>query len=854
MVNKCRVQGCKSNYQGHASAAVFKIPEDTELKQRWIKFLDRKDIHELKNVFVCEKHFAEKYLRRNNNRVRLINSLLPVPTLRTGTSETTASSFSSTSLALRKPPTERVFQKCEFSKFQSQDSIDSFSHIDESLLKVLQNDFQCSKFEDHVVFYKTEWNQLSVPEVTYCIRVDSDLHVKLFYKGSPLPLPAWFRKGGRGAKLTSKSMLQNFISYIKREVEKHEGIFEELQQLRYKKCPVYSASLIRYALSLRYTSLPAYKLLLEKFKLPSLSFLSKLTSGNIDVAKSAKVLRENNIMSDDVILLFDEIYLQKCEEYVGGATYGVNENGDLYKGMVCFMIVGLKNNVPYVLKTVPETQIKGDWLKDEMVKCIDVLQNIGFKVRAVVCDDHQSNVSAYKNLLRSYGSSEENLSMEYNDQKIYLCFDTVHLVKNIRNNLLNRRRFIFPPFQFDGFYDPVIVPGGEISWHLFHQVFKQDKKMHANLKTATKISAKVLHPGNCKQSVPVALAIFHPSTSASIKYYFPERKDAAQFLHLINVWWTISNSKDRFNSSYQLGNAAVPGDNKPQFLRALADWIENWDSEKIRNAERFTLTAQTSYALRRTLRCHAALIEDLLDDGYNYVLTARFQSDPIERRYGQYRQMSGGRFLISAKDVCCSEKILKIKCLVSEGFDIDDSFKITTDYTCEKEELISCLRSTLGDDGNAVSLEENSKEVSDTIAGYIAHKAPKYCKECCYDQLICKDAIGESNSYIKILSRGGLKIPSEALRACVAHGFAILDASSDQMQKSTMPSRYAAESVLEEFLTDEVLLCEKHKDKFFQRMIRVLTNVFFNNKRKRSADSEVKDKVAAFKRNKRDKN
>ena len=31
----------------------------------------------------------------------------------------------------------------------------------------------------------------------------------------------------------------------------------------------------------------------------------------------------------------------------------------------------------------------------------------------------------------------------------------------------------------------------------------------------------VLHPGNCKQSVPVALAIFHPSTSAAIKNYFP---------------------------------------------------------------------------------------------------------------------------------------------------------------------------------------------------------------------------------------------------------------------------------------------------------------------------------------------
>ena len=33
--------------------------------------------------------------------------------------------------------------------------------------------------------------------------------------------------------------------------------------------------------------------------------------------------------------------------------------------------------------------------------------------------------------------------------KTYLFFDTVHLVKNIRNNLLNARKFVFPPFGFN---------------------------------------------------------------------------------------------------------------------------------------------------------------------------------------------------------------------------------------------------------------------------------------------------------------------------------------------------------------------------------------------------------------------
>ena len=43
------------------------------------------------------------------------------------------------------------------------------------------------------------------------------------------------------------------------------------------------------------------------------------------------------------------------------------------------------------------------------------------------------------------------------------------------------------------------------------------------------------------------------------------------------------------------------------------------------------------------------LINELLDDGYDFAISARLQSDPIELRFSKYRQMSGGRFLVSLK-------------------------------------------------------------------------------------------------------------------------------------------------------------------------------------------------------------
>ena len=131
--------------------------------------------------------------------------------------------------------------------------------------------------------------------------------------------------------------------------------------------------------------------------------------------------------------------------------------------------------------------------------------------------------------------------------------------------------FIFLQFEFSGFKDPINVPGGEIAWKSFHDVFERDASLHANLREAPKLTAKVLHPGNCKQNVPNALAIFDEATIAAVKSYLTEKANAAAFITL----FILSNSKARYSDANYLRNAAVIGDNKPSFLRAMADWIQN---------------------------------------------------------------------------------------------------------------------------------------------------------------------------------------------------------------------------------------------------------------------------------------
>ena len=54
--------------------------------------------------------------------------------------------------------------------------------------------------------------------------------------------------------------------------------------------------------------------------------------------------------------MFDDVYLQKRDDYAGEELLtGSDPDGNLYKGIMCFMIVGLKKNVPFVVKDIPET-------------------------------------------------------------------------------------------------------------------------------------------------------------------------------------------------------------------------------------------------------------------------------------------------------------------------------------------------------------------------------------------------------------------------------------------------------------------------------------------------------------------
>ena len=54
--------------------------------------------------------------------------------------------------------------------------------------------------------------------------------------------------------------------------------------------------------------------------------------------------------------------------------------GNLFTGKVCYMVLGLKPNVPYVVRAVPKVNLSGHWLKNELKTTMDVVMQAGFSV------------------------------------------------------------------------------------------------------------------------------------------------------------------------------------------------------------------------------------------------------------------------------------------------------------------------------------------------------------------------------------------------------------------------------------------------------------------------------------------
>ena len=114
------------------------------------------------------------------------------------------------------------------------------------------------------------------------------------------------------------------------------------------------------------------------------SLLKKLNESEIEPLKVVKVLLEQGKIGTDVVLLLDEVYLQKHSQYQNGKLVGADNEGNLNKGVMALMINNLKKSIPFVIEAIPERKIEGNGFHN----CITSLNNVEFNVSAIISDNY----------------------------------------------------------------------------------------------------------------------------------------------------------------------------------------------------------------------------------------------------------------------------------------------------------------------------------------------------------------------------------------------------------------------------------------------------------------------------------
>ena len=166
------------------------------------------------------------------------------------------------------------------------------------------------------------------------------------------------------------------------------------------------------------------------------------------------------------------------------------------------------------------------------------------------------------------------------------------------------------------------------------------------MREGPKIKHKVLHSGNSKQNAPVALAVFHESTSVALTSYFPEKKKWAKFLKLFTIWWIISSSKVQF-LYHILGHGTKKMTGSQNFLIGLTIGIMR-GSHHLSNSLFLSVNcrgSETNFKVAK--KSYWRFI-------WWWVWFYDFTLRPL-------RQMSGARFLVGLKDTIWSEKFWKSK-------------------------------------------------------------------------------------------------------------------------------------------------------------------------------------------------
>jgi hypothetical protein len=829
---KCCVPSCTTGYatdDGQGKVSLHRFPlENVDLLHQWIQRIPRKDFTPTKHSRVCALHFHDfdfESIRNDTNKWRdrgalvrcylkptAVPSIFPNLPPYYSHSIPTPRSESATSCSRHQRDQEQL-ESLEARLFE-EDRISSISQLVE---KYNSHPYKPASFSmlpflpDAVIFMIIDISD--VPSISQSVRVDSDLSFKVF-SDSILISHAQFSSIMQNCKTLAhfsdllnllsflsnptntsvKDCLRFYLSKIEELLLRNDMIPSLIQSLSFlcqqillsltdKKLRRYSPEFLSRALLWYSKSSSCYSQIRQDglLVLPSERRLRSLQSKIklVDKNPSAYLLVRIGGLNDyerNVCLIFDEVYIYQRVDFCGEQFLGLSDDGKTPATTVLvFMIKSLASSYRDVITMYPISSLNVQKLSVYFHESLQLAEQSGFNVVLSVCDNHATNRAFYSRSLCNGTLLSEIPHPCDPDKPLFLTFDATHNIKNVFNNWETKRKFHLPEFR------------GAVAIHPDYHYIEHLCSVEQNkpLKMAFRLSPFFLHPSAIqKSSVKPATNVFCDSTLAALEYFskeqYPSWKDTVEFVRKFLCMWKILNTKTK-SHGYQKKDPfyePISSSDHPNliFLDDLADEVESWKSSGLAG-----FTSPTFIAILQSLRTIPALCRHLLDkQGFAFILPGHFQSDPLEQRFGWYRQLCGANFFISVKQIMESECKIKVCSLLKQSStplaalnSIQEMSTEMADSEVDPTELLSGLNL----DDSECQWEECDLNSLYYVAGYIARKVSRSCDSCVSvfsDDTPMPDLdIQGDPSFFNLINRGGLTRPSESMLELICLGYRI---------------------------------------------------------------------------------
>ena len=546
----------------------------------------------------------------------------------------------------------------------------------------------------------------------------------------------------------------------------------------------------------------AYKMLRDScLMLPHISYLRQLsncftqtaTTLTGENAQSVYLKQKCSVLADHehlCVLMMDEIYVSPKIAYKSGSLQGFatnmgqSSNTDEASTVQAFMLASIFSKNKDVAALQPVKNLDTSFLHDIVMKALKMVESAGYKVVALISDNNRINRNVFGAICG--GTLKPSIVHPLDSSRqLFFLFDSVHLLKSIRNNWINQinQTFIFPR-----------VDGSTAKACFAHLKQLYDSERNAIAKLAPGLTVMALHPNNTqRQNVTLALKVFAEKNISALTE-FGNRfnfgvSGTRDFILTIVQLWKILNVK-QMRKGQQLNDVFCEPirslhDDKLNWLSTFYDWLCAWERLQL-NPRSGCLSKETLFALKQTVLAAKLIAEYLLRElGCHYVLLGKFQTDDLEFRFSQYRQLCGANYNVSVTQIMESEKKLRIVSVMklishSNGeLTVNDFIagcrqEVDTNESEQESNTNLSVFPTVLSECDDIVISDSEMSALVFIAGYVGFKLKRKitCVDCRLELFIekaleCDVACDESFRYMADIDCGGLTWPTELLLSLV---------------------------------------------------------------------------------------